>query len=446
MRGSYHVYAKNENLESGYGGYSLANGRPGSNPIYSIPCQFFPDVPKTATGLIVSSKFRLTNNARDRLSEAMNNEIPIPDCWRWDPFRPKKTDHRFAPILRTWKSVLLKRDERPSSQRTWLDVEHMKKALEAGDPMLLRWIFAHTKQSASGRASKHLARRTQRSGGGARPRYDPFSKWRELRLEKRNEFSKLVSNIAKEAAESILNAEKAADVGSKKPQECALSLARKILVFFSHGQSRRRVTSRDDPAPVKQIDPRDPLGSIKGMLEGSMRLVRTGEERAKWTSRVAYDAQPRQRKPPSPPIETSEALNTQLRADGAEPNENEICRGLRRAASASSRQRAHGRTARSCPKHAPMRQSREAAPGVTSNPKKDFEKIWQPRSLDALPSRGIGSSAKTTMPSPRGGALESSRRPQGISALAESPKPRPRAWARQPSNSGYLTFVRDWIV
>lgn len=345
MRGPYHVYAKDEKLKTGYGGYSLSNGRPGWNPIYSLPCALFPEARTTNSGLILRSKFRPSPKARGRLSEAMNNEIPIPDRWLWGHFRPDKTNlswqRRFGRIIRLWKSGLQNREERPqeiglesaNEQPSWLTVERMRNALEGKDPMLLSWIFAHTKRSTSGMAYSHPTRRNRGLGGAARSEYPSDPKRSASHLKKLKAFSEMVTNTAKEAAESILNAQKTANAQSNKPQESAVRFAKKILAFFRYRRYRQRAVAlphaapRNDRAPVQQIDQQDPMGSIKEILEGSRSRARSGDNGAKTTTRVGSPARPRQRRLASSPIGTNEARNTRLRTDGAGSKDQDILGG-----------------------------------------------------------------------------------------------------------------------
>lgn len=89
LRGVYHLYAKDDNLSNGYGGYCLSALRPGANSLFHIPGTLLPHVRPNSQGNIVGHRHWVKHpETRSRLSEAMNNEIIMPDGQLWDGRRP----------------------------------------------------------------------------------------------------------------------------------------------------------------------------------------------------------------------------------------------------------------------------------------------------------------------------------------------------------------------
>lgn len=296
----------------------------------------------TSSGLILPSKFRISPEWRGRLSQAMDNEIPIPDSWLWHHFRPDETclswQRKFHRIIRRCDSGLQNHEERPqeigfegaSKQPSWLTVERMRNALDGKDPKLLSWIFAHTKRSTSNMASSRPTGKNRSLGEAARSKYPSTPKRIASHFKNQKEFSELVTNTAKEAAESILKAQTTADAESNKHQKSAVRFAKKILAFFCYTRHIQRAVAlphaapRNDRAPVKQIDQQDPMGSIREILEGSRSRAWSADNGAKTTSRVGSPARPRKRRPVSSPIGTNEARSTRLRTDGAGSKDQEV--------------------------------------------------------------------------------------------------------------------------
>lgn len=108
--GSYHVYAKDEILSNGYGGYCHVNLRPSATVKQRMHYSHLPHLRPTSSGFFITNKRHADH--RVRLIEAMNNEVLIPKLPMWDRFRPETSlslpllKTRFGQIIKSWKTGL----------------------------------------------------------------------------------------------------------------------------------------------------------------------------------------------------------------------------------------------------------------------------------------------------------------------------------------------------
>lgn len=152
VRGPYHVYAKDDNLSNGYGGYCFSAIRPCANRKYLVPCTVFPHLPPDPSGVFAQTRNYLRNReTRSRLHKAMKNEVVIPEGQQWNRLRPQTRSPQFRPIVQSWQSGLKKipaaatpnflgcEGEQPRVRKVLQD------ALDSSDPVVVSWAVAHTK-------------------------------------------------------------------------------------------------------------------------------------------------------------------------------------------------------------------------------------------------------------------------------------------------------------
>lgn len=155
LRGAYHVYAKDEALANGYGGYCHSAVRPSANARYLLPCTFMPHLPHNSSGFLVKTKNWVRSRETRALNlQAMKNEALIPDDAAWDRLRPTPclssppSLDKFAPLVQSWQSGL----EKPAvpGVRTFLGGENnvselegkIRNAIISGDPNVPNWLVS----------------------------------------------------------------------------------------------------------------------------------------------------------------------------------------------------------------------------------------------------------------------------------------------------------------
>lgn len=166
FRGPFHVYAKDDDLANGYGGYCLSAFTPGANKLVHIPGGVLPRVRPNAQGNIVSTRLWVRNpETRCRLSDAMTNEVLIPDGQLWDGLRPQPTpssplrsksrDSRHAKPEDFIQIVdALQRGLMKPARAGWGSHGSLEKAVSTavklGDATVIKWALQHFKRGERG--------------------------------------------------------------------------------------------------------------------------------------------------------------------------------------------------------------------------------------------------------------------------------------------------------